>query len=747
MLARFGVVAWLALASAQEPGKPRAAAAPSVELAALPVRQKLRTLTSDIARTGELDLVERMRAVLAGLGDEPAHLERLERDWNRIALSAKPGRSTRTAAASKLRRELEPLVEQLATEVEPRRSELARWILALDLGQPQANAVLGRAREEDGTWLTDEERTWLRGAQRIERLRLAAAALEVAVEHQASANPALLELSGGGNCVRAAGVELHSRLPAQKLERILRQSLRAAAFSRAVLLGTLDLPRLQPRRFVLLDTDALQAPARAEALAAGGLTQVDHDGTVQMNLHSFVDGRGWRTSGWRCEAEFEALILWELLGDWLGPDAQPCLRVGHLNWACLSFLGASMPTPIWSETADGSSSGQRSRARLQDSVSGALRWRCAQRSLWGTRAWMIDLVREGRAPAWARAMLDQDGKIRDASLLQTTLVCELLQLEGRLWELVEATRATSEPVGAIERTLGEALPDFEQRWRRWLDPPRRSGVLQLLEDAPTPAGPAESPFAAALLVLNQARADALAGQQPEVPIVAFDPDLARAAASHARYLTLNPEQKARWPAVHEEYAGAPGFTPDGALAGSRAVIAFGGDPAKAVQGWLGTFYHRLPLLDPGLFGVGFGQSEEVLVLDVHSLVVAPWKDHVVVWPLAGAVEVPRSFVPELPSPVPGADLAELGYPLSIQLFFAHQERELELELALFVGDPAGGTPVEAHPVTPASPPQVELAPPNAWGLIPRAPLAKKTRYTARAEWAGQVKTWSFTTGE
>lgn len=743
MLARLGGIAWLALVAAQGAGEaPRAP-----ELVAPPVRQRLRTLASDVARTGDLELVERMRAVLAGLGDGAAQLERLERDANRIALNAKPGRSTRAAVAGKLRRELAPLVEQLAREDEPRKSALARWILALDLEQPEANAVLGRVREEDGTWLTAEERTWLRGAQRSERLRLAAGGLEMEIEHGASTNPALLALGGGGNCVRAAGVELHARLSPQKLERILRQSLRAAALSRAVLLGTLDLPPVRPRAFVLLETDELQDAARAEALAAGGLTRQEHDEAVQLGLHSFVDGRGWRTSGWRSEGGFEALILWELLGDWLGPDAQPCLRVGHLNWVCLSFLGAPMPTPVWSEEVAGTTPAQRSSTQLEDSVRRALRWRCARGSLWGTRAWMIDLVRGNHAPSWARAMQDQDGKIRDTDLLGTTLVCEFLQQEGRMWELVEATRQESAPLAAIERTLGEALPEFEQRWRRWLDPPVRSGVLQLLEQAPTPAGTEGSPFAAALLALNQARADALAGQQPEIPIVELDPELARAAASHARYLTLNPEQKTAWPAVHEEYAGEPGFTPAGALAGARAVIAFDGDPLESVQAWLATFYHRLPLLDPGLFGAGFGQSEEVVVLDVHSLVVEPWKDHVVVWPLSGAVGVPRSGVSEVPSPVPGADLATLGYPISVQLHFARPEHEPELELALFVGEGVGGARVEAHLVTPATPPSIARAPRNAWGLIPKAPLAKKTRYTARAEWSGRVQTWSFTTGE
>ena len=742
MLLRSGLLVGLVLALAQQSEAP----APG-ELAAPPLRQRLRSLGGEIAKAGEIEPLERLRTVLVGLGDDEKHLERVERDWERIALGAKATRSTRTAAASKLRRELEPLVEQLAAEAEPRRSALARWILELDLAEPSANAVLGRERDTDGEWLTPAERALKGGARRVEGLLRDAARIDVQIGQGVSANAALLELSGGGNIVRSHGIELHSRLPAEKLERILRQALRAASLSRALVLDRLELPDKKPHAFVLLDASADLGPALEQARAAHGLSDEEYRVTVDLHLRSFEDARGWRTCSWRSEADFEALVLWEILGDWIRDEAQACLRVGHLNWVCLAFLGTSIPMTAWSEDQTTSSTDQRTSARPAAAVGRDKLWRCARQSLWGTRAWMIGQVREQRDPPWARAMLDQDGKIRDANLLKTTLVCELLQQQGRLGELLAATRGKGEPVSLFEKALGESLPDFEQEWRRWLDPPRRAGIAQLLEGAPAPAEGAESPFAAALLALNQARADALKDQHPEIPIVALDSDLSRAAESHARYLTLNPEQRSRWPAVHEEYAGAPGFTPEGVLAGAHAVIAFGGDPLASVREWLGSFYHRLPLLDPGLFGVGFGRCDDVIVLDAGSLRVEPWSDHVVVWPLPDAVNVPRSNVPEMPSPVPGVDLSGLGYPISVQLFFVDQRRELELELALFRGDVGDDARVDAYLVSPAAPLQPELVPENAWGLIPKAPLAKKTRYTARAAWAGQTKTWSFTTGE
>jgi hypothetical protein len=248
-----------------------------------------------------------------------------------------------------------------------------------------------------------------------------------------------------------------------------------------------------------------------------------------------------------------------------------------------------------------------------------------------------------------------------------------------------------------------------------------------------------------LLALNQARADALLGQAPEIPIVTLDPELSAAAEAHARYLVLNPEQKQRWPDVHEEHAGEPGFSPEGSLAAARALIAFDGEPLQSVRAWLGTFYHRLPLLDPGLFGVGFGQSEEVVVLDVAALRLEPWREHVVVWPRADAVDVPRAFVPELPSPLPGVALESLGTAISVQLY-RREPGVVALELELFQGS-IDGIPVACHLVSPAAPEQPEYVPENAWGLLPKAWLAPKTRYTARARWGGGEKVWSFTTGE
>jgi hypothetical protein len=734
MLATIGFSVLLTL-SAQSP-------APSEPLVELGLRLKLRSTAGEIAKTGRRDLVERMTAVLAGLGDPAKDLERLAGTWEKSAASAKPTRSTRTTAAGKLERDVDSLAGRLADTQEPRRSELARWILELDSAQPAASAVIGRERDADGEWLTTEERAWKAGARRGAELLGLARTLEFEIEHGASDNPALVRIAGAGRFARGHGIELHARFGPEKLERILRQALRAMALSNGLFSGHLELhPGLRPRKFVLLDRDELMGPALDEAQEAGGLEPGNHEDLGGNELRSFYDSRGWRTARWRPEAELEALIVWDVIRNWL-EDAQPCLSAGHLNWVCLSFLGSSMPTAVWRDEAG--SGPENDAPSVDESWQRQPLWRCARQSPFGCRAWMIRAKREKRDPPWTLAMVDQEGRIQDENLLKTTLACELLQQEGRLWEVIESTRDKRPPAAAIEKAVGEPWNEFERRWRRWLDPAGRTGVLQEL--ARGTAGPGEEDsLARALRTLDQAREQALKDRSPELAAVSLDPELCRAAELHARYLALNPAQKARWPGELLELASAPGFSSAGAHSGARALIAYEGDASRAVEGWLGTFYHRLPLLEPGLFGIGIGMKEDVVVLDAHSLAFTPEKDRVVVWPPPGAQGVRRSFVPEFPSPVPGADMMALGYPITVQLYFLDTSGPTALELQLSTADKPER--VDCHVITPDAPLQTELVPENVWGLIPKQPLRKRTRYTAQATWADQVEVWSFTTGD
>ena len=701
----------------------------------------LRALTDDVARAGDEELVAAMRSLLVALGDDEAALAKLEPSW-RKALEEKPLEpAERDKLVRKLREEARSLARGLPALDEASRPALARAILVLDAQDAAAQTALGNAQDEHGAWMTPERASWKLGAARASALMAEARRLPLAIERRESGNPALVELYGHANQVGTRSIDVHSTIAPERLERVLSQALRACAFSYGLLSGEVRLPpQLRPRDFVLLETNADYRRALDEALEAGGIGPADQQRALELDLGSFIDRRGWRTVRFGAEANHSALILSDLDGDWIGIHAQPCLQAGHANWIALNFLGTSIPGVAWIESRGGSGTGTVAK-REEDFYRQSL-VRCARRSLYGCRAWMVRQVRAGKDPPWSQAMVDHQGKIVDEDLFKTTLVCQMLQEEGRLWPLLEATRR--QPASKMSTMLGEPLADVEARWERWLLP-EGTGIVQRLAGAPVDG--ADDPRAlAALAAVNRARSAALAGQQPEIESVELDPELGHAAALHAAFLARNPDLKSKWPDVHEEYVDREGSSPEGTLAGLRSVISFERTPEEAVEGWLGTFYHRLPLLHPGLFGIGYGEHGDVIVLDTGSLVLDPWKDHVVLWPVPDARNVPRAFELEIPNPLPGVDLTGAGYPVTVQLFFREPGDSFELAMELFEGGEDSKNAVPCWFLTPEAPRFPDLAPENAWCLIAEKKLKTGTRYTVRARWREQTRTWSFTTG-
>jgi hypothetical protein len=248
-------------------------------------------------------------------------------------------------------------------------------------------------------------------------------------------------------------------------------------------------------------------------------------------------------------------------------------------------------------------------------------------------------------------------------------------------------------------------------------------------------------------IVGEIRRAAFGKWVPEDEIaLRVEPELGAGCRAHALYLARHPKQLEAWPDAHEEYPDQEGFSALGAGAGSRSVIAPGtSNEQEAIDGWMATFYHRLPLTSPGLIGIGWGHEAGIAVLDCASLWaswVAPGR--VVVWPVDGATDVPLRFQPELPNPVPGADQSEWGYPITLQSLLSDQS----LTMSLHVGT-EDGAEVECHLSTPWKPTNERLAPVDAACLIPKRPLKPSTTYTVvalnLAEGAREV--WSFRTAK
>jgi hypothetical protein len=160
---------------------------------------------------------------------------------------------------------------------------------------------------------------------------------------------------------------------------------------------------------------------------------------------------------------------------------------------------------------------------------------------------------------------------------------------------------------------------------------------------------------------------------------------------------------------------------------------------------MGTFYHRLPLLDPGLLRIGWGLEGGYACLDAGSMVGrTSVPETTVCWPADGQTGVPLAFQPELPNPVPGEDQASWGYPITLQLFaFPRDVVPVVREMTL---TEAGGAAVDCWFTGPERPLNPELGPAAAWCLIPKARLKPGTRYQVQALLADRTVSWSFVTG-
>jgi uncharacterized protein YkwD len=118
--------------------------------------------------------------------------------------------------------------------------------------------------------------------------------------------------------------------------------------------------------------------------------------------------------------------------------------------------------------------------------------------------------------------------------------------------------------------------------------------------------------------LNRGRT--LVGLEP----VMLDAKLSHGCQQHARYIVSNLDHpNVQGLGIHEEDPSLPGASSEGTQAGHSSVIAVISDPADSVDNWMATLYHRIPLLDPALRRIGYGQELHpfrgwVTVLDATS---------------------------------------------------------------------------------------------------------------------------------
>jgi len=735
----------------------------------------LESCAKELAAKGCAAEVADLLDVMTRLGDDGAALAKtrdacaksLEKDKGK----AKPPASG--AAVASIARTLHScasdMTKQLAALDAKDAATLAEQILRVDDEQPLAHETLGQTFEKPadagakaksdakaGAWLTPEQKRVLARRREIQTAVVQARRLEIPLEVAPSTFAPLQAIDPSpATVVRYGNLEFHSNMQPERLQRIVRRGLQAMALSKFVRGLPLEVPaalKKLGRKYVLLTAKTQYDKAIDVAVAAKGIKEAD--AAAARERGGYIDERGFYVSEGVSEVQdycFVVLVLGLRYYEGDDPEPQPCLVKGHLEWLCLTMFGSSLPG-IVSESkevphADATTS---DRARDQREEKRAREVRDAGIS--GARRWMTFLASRGQDPPWSNSFVSDIALLIDLDLVKSTFVVEYLQENLAFNDLLRTTGTKSGDkrtrTEQIESKLDGGLPAFEARFRAWLLP-RPVPVVQRLARPPASEETPTKEEEAALVALDRVRKVAwdIAKYGAFEPMQ-VDRELSTACALHVRYLKLHPDQLAKWPDAHEEYPEQEGFSTEGCWAGTHAVIAPGVATAEeAVAGWMGTFYHRLPLLEPGLKRIGFDLADRIAVLDASSLVVQDELIGCMVWPARDMHDVPTRFVAggELPHPVPGVDERAFGYPITLQT--THQNGEFEL--VLFKGPKRDGPAVACHVSTPAHPSNPDLAPPGAFCLLPKARLEPRTTYTVVATPAdgGAPLVWSFTTGE
>ncbi len=246
---------------------------------------------------------------------------------------------------------------------------------------------------------------------------------------------------------------------------------------------------------------------------------------------------------------------------------------------------------------------------------------------------------------------------------------------------------------------------------------------------------AKGPDLEAFLALNAVRANV------GLPGLAFDADLARAAAAHAAYVAANygitstPADGAR------EDSSKKGATPEGAAIASRALVADEPAPRAAIRRWLASPRTLAALLDPDARRAAIGASGGVVVFVTKTEASdAPSE-------FTGPLVYPTADVTADPSPA-GVDLvradrafASFGCPIVVRIAPGRGEvAGLRLSLA---SDPGTTLPTQSYDAT-------KSGIPGLVAFLPDKPLAPASAYqvtlTVVVDGVRSSRSWTFRTG-
>ncbi|MBK7877662.1 MAG: hypothetical protein IPJ77_18395 [Planctomycetes bacterium] len=651
---------------------------------------------------------------------------------------------------------------------------LARRVLLLDGENAEAHALLGHEKVGK-SWVSTEFKPMRERRGDILTKVLEAKKLEVPIETGEVDDELIQKYCGvQATFARRGRIELRSNFNKAKTERILREVLRAWSLSswlrrlpaKPDLELFLDEKTTTSRNvWILVDSREKYLKLANELMANGKMNPDDKQmfGRPNTEVGGFntVDGQYVKLAQFETDVQASLLVaLCNMREGILSP-----VTAGHLNWLALSCFGCTLPNYFYKEDQGAGFGDTHVETEDQKREREEL-LRMAKAGIAGSRTWMQYLAERGEDPAWAKSFVEAIGAITGNDLHKCTSIVEFLQeaeiLRGAYKQL--SSNATGRTIELYNAALGMTVGDLEAKWKDWLLGVR-PGVAERIDKENLNAWPKEA--LEVLAYMNDIREKAFKDKIQGLWKLKFDPELSEQCALHAHYLTLHPEQK-KWPDAHEEYADKEGYTTEGAWAGAHSVIVWreGGEEAmtfeEGIDVWLGSFYHRLPLTDPGVMRLGWGSEGIYQVMDMSSLAAPYDKPFTVVFPYEGQTGVPTQFLgDEHPDPIPNgppgsvneADL--YGYPITIQTNPSDERGDVvDISMKLFEGKD-GKKEVECFFSTPSNPTNPEIAPAGAWCLIPKTFLKPKTTYKVVADWisggrtsqtsAGKHLEWTFTT--
>ena len=257
----------------------------------------------------------------------------------------------------------------------------------------------------------------------------------------------------------------------------------------------------------------------------------------------------------------------------------------------------------------------------------------------------------------------------------------------------------------LTSSSGKTIPELESDFKTWAKGLTsdqegdasgfmisREGILQRLEawsnreegqEARETLGDVTKQTKEMLSILLEERAAYFGVDLP----LAVSPLLCEGARMHVDYMLKTPEKELG----HYQDPKLDIFTSLGAYGSQNSIISDSFKTVEITVRWsLGTVYHRIPLLSPGLLAIGAnadsGKSAINVYRDLNSSVAKKVSGKTLCYPVNNSKNVPTSFGSEpgwteTPHPAPGAS----GFPITVDF----QKTVENPKIRLFKSNPKG----------------------------------------------------------